>query len=360
MESKVDETSKVFMDRMDELAAAGRPIDIAPWMQMYAFDVIGQVSYGKSFGLLSNEMPVEILDAVKAINDNMTILGEFPLLHGLSSFDWFQKLLGLRTSHLAPLLERLMALPQACITTRSQEKTASDTRDMLGQLLLVREEKGQDAITNQDMLSVMLQNIFAGSDTTAAAFRAILYHLMSNHAIYKKLQTEIDEANNTGSLSEYISFAESQTLPYLGAVVKEALRLNPSVGFFLPRVVPQDGCEIGSFKFKEGDVLGINPWVGHRDTSVFGADATKFNPERWLESKERTSEMDKYSITFGDGSRTCIGKNISIMELHKLTSQFLRAFDIAWADPTLKTQWTIETKWFCYQTDMMISLKKRQ
>ena len=49
------------------------------------------------------------------------------------------------------------------------------------------------------------------------------------------------------------------------------------------------------------------------DKTVFGEDAEEFNPERWLESEERTREMEKYLITFGAGSRTCVGKNISLM-----------------------------------------------
>jgi len=29
-------------------------------------------------------------------------------------------------------------------------------------------------------------------------------------------------------------------------------------------------------------VIGVNPWVVHRGTAVFGEDAESFNPERWL------------------------------------------------------------------------------
>lgn len=45
-------------------------------------------------------------------------------------------------------------------------------------------------------------------------------------------------------------------------------------------------------------VVGINCWVAHHNSSVFGAngfDVNKYRPERWLvDDKERLSAMDKY------------------------------------------------------------------
>jgi len=59
--------------------------------------------------------------------------------------------------------------------------------------------------------------------------------------------------------------------------------------------------------------VGMNAHVVHRDKGVFGEDADLFRPERWLESEARNKEMEKYLLTFGAGSRTCVGKNISLM-----------------------------------------------
>lgn len=50
---------------------------------------------------------------------------------------------------------------------------------------------------------------------------------------------EIDNADSQGLLSQLISYKEATaSLPYLGAVVKEAMRLHPSVGFLMERYVP--------------------------------------------------------------------------------------------------------------------------
>lgn len=38
--------------------------------------------------------------------------------------------------------------------------------------------------------------------------------------------------------------------------------------------------------------IGVNPWVVHRDTHVFGEDVEQFRPERWLEIDD-SSNMGK-------------------------------------------------------------------
>jgi cytochrome P450 len=81
----------------------------------------------------------------------------------------------------------------------------------------------------------------------------------------------------------------------------------------MPRYPPKGGATVIGEYFPDTVQVGCNSWVIHMDKTVFGEDAEEFNPERWLESEERTREMEKYLITFGAGSRTCVGKNISLM-----------------------------------------------
>lgn len=173
------------------------------------------------------------------------------------------------------------------------------------------------------------QNIFAGSDTTSITLTATFFNIVKRPDVLCKLRAELDQAIQKGELSDPPLFSETQKLSYFQAVLKESLRVHPAVGFPLWREVPSGGATISGKYFPAGTNVGVNPWVAHRNHQVWGPDAEVFRPERWLESSEhQLREMNALYMPFGLGSRTCIGKNISLLEVSKLIPQVLRKFDV--------------------------------
>jgi cytochrome P450 len=123
--------------------------------------------------------------------------------------------------------------------------------------------------------------------------------------------------------------------------------------------------------------------VEHRLKDVFGPDADDFIPERWLEQDaSKLSEMNSHwmpvccSLTltgshfasnlilsqFGSGSRTCIGRHISILEISKLVPRLVRDFDFELAggleDP--RKRWDTAHFWFVKPKGFMVWIKPRQ
>ncbi|KAF3031966.1 hypothetical protein E8E11_001884 [Didymella keratinophila] len=166
----------------------------------------------------------------------------------------------------------------------------------------------------------------AGSDTTAAAISAILYHLMRTPSAYAKLTEEIDAARKETRLSENVQYREAKRLPYLVACCKEAMRLHPSVGQWFPG----------------GTRVGVNAAVVQRDRQVFGDDADGYIPERWLGAD--VARMERYMFQFGGGARACIGKNISLCEIYKVVPQLLSVFHLELKEP--EKEWKTHTYWF--------------
>ncbi len=150
----------------------------------------------------------------------------------------------------------------------------------------------------------------AGSDTTAIVLRSCFYYLMKNPKIYRQVIVELDAAASRGELSSPVQYAEASKLPLLCATIKEAMRLHPSVGFSLPRIVPAGGMEIAGTYIPAGWRVGMNAAVVGYNEEIFGHDAAQFRPSRWLEGD--ATRMDKYMLVFGAGTRTCIGKNVSM------------------------------------------------
>ena len=208
-------------------------------------------------------------------------------------------------------------------------------------------------------------NINAGSDTIASTLRAIFYHLLKTPVSLSHLMDELDSAAKTGKISSPCpTWNETQqNLPYLCAVVKEGLRMNPALSLPLERIVPREGLtlqgEDGSQTYlPSGTVVGINPWVFHRSPHVFGSDAESWNPSRWLTEKERdTKSMDHCILAFGAGKRSCLGKNIALLELHKLVPALFLKFKIELAHPD--KEWKVENAWALNQTGLNVSLSLR-
>jgi len=146
---------------------------------------------------------------------------------------------------------------------------------------------------------------------------------------------ELDNAVADGTIeareNRTVSWAESQKLQYLDAVIQESFRLHPAAGLILERIVPPQGMDILGEFIPGGTIVGCNAWVLHRRPEIFGADVDVFRPERWVEaSNEKVKEMKATMFQFGAGARTCIGKNVSLLEVYKLVPSFLRRFEVSY------------------------------
>lgn len=60
---------------------------------------------------------------------------------------------------------------------------------------------------------------------------------------------------------------------------------------------------------------------------------------------------------FGAGSRTCIGKNISLLEVYKLVPSFLRRFEVEFDRPG--REWKLHNAWFVKQLDFYVKFRER-
>jgi cytochrome P450 len=61
------------------------------------------------------------------------------------------------------------------------------------------------------------------------------------------------------------------------------------------------------------------------------------------------------------GSRTCIGKHVSILEMSKLIPELVRRFDFA-LDPSLSapdSNWTTRNYWFVQPVNFSVKVRRR-
>jgi cytochrome P450 len=217
------------------------------------------------------------------------------------------------------------------VTERNQSETVKkkvDSIDLLGRFMQ-EGEKDPELVNDRQIMGLTVSNIFAGSDSTAITFRTIFYYLLRQPETMAKLMAELDQASfdREGGI---IGWKEARELPYLTAVVHEALRIFPAVGVPLERVVPAGGLEVCRYFLPAGTIVGASAWTLHRKESIFGDRTEEFRPERWLEGSEsQKTLMNNALFTFGIGSRSCIGRNISMLEIYKLVPTMLKKFNVS-------------------------------
>lgn len=315
-------------------------MDLAKKIMFLTIDSISSFGTSQPFGMLQADTDV---DSYIANNEEGLVIGNFFMALGLE---------GIRQ---APILGKLIApsptdgsgfgkMLGKCFKIVDQRYAESDEdktkkTDMLASWI-------RQGLSRDDLRSETVEQILAGSDTTASALRGIFMYLMTNARVYKKLQKEFDEATENGEVevsnqTGVITNVSVKKFVYLAAVVREALRVWQPIGSLFPHDVPPEGDEVvidgKTYWLPGGTEIGISLQGMMHSREVFGEDAKVFRPERWLEEKDeaRLARMTRTSdLIFGHGKWQCLGKAIAQLEIGKTLYEVLRRFDLALVDPT--------------------------
>ncbi|GAW15137.1 hypothetical protein ANO14919_045460 [Xylariales sp. No.14919] len=365
-EPYVDQCADVFAQRLAEMSGGGgEAVDMGHWMQCYAFDVIGQITYGRRIGFLDRGADVQGI--MRAIEDQLaygTLVGIYARFHR-AAFAVVNFLAGKKGAG----REYVVRLSKARIAEEQERRRADNAGSRNGEgaepfvsKFLAKHELDPEKFSMHHVLAGCTANMAAGSDTTGISLSAILYYLLLHPECMRELRREIEEFRARGLLSsESFGFKETQQMPYLQAVIKEALRMHPATGLPMERVVPEGGATICGRFFPAGTIVGVNSWVAHRNTQVFGADADTFRPERWLISdEEKLAAMNRQWIPFGIGSRTCIGRHISTLEISKLIPRIVHGFDFELADASATDAWATQNYWFVKPRGFKVRVARRK
>ncbi|KAF4929102.1 Cytochrome P450 monooxygenase andK [Colletotrichum viniferum] len=369
----VDNTTKLFLSQTEKLFA-GNPegCDFTTWLQFYAFDVIGEITYSKRHGFIEKN---EDIDGIVAYLSKLFLyvapIGQIPLLDRLflknpiylklSQWGFIDSTFPVARFARARMAERLPELNgKEPLLPVTNGKKLAEQPDLLSKFLAAREAR-PDFMSDVLVQTMAVSMAFAGSETTAISLAAVFYYLLRTPTALARLKEELDQFGREGGFSDtetgLVTWTESQKLVYLDACIKEAFRMHPAAGLPLERIVPEQGAEIAGTFVKGGTIVGCSAWIIHRRPEIWGADVDTYRPQRWLvdETKDREAEdqrikeMNGHMFQFGMGSRTCIGKNISLLEIYKVVPSLLRRFDIKFKDPN--QEWQLINAWFVKQVN---------
>ncbi|KAI2613415.1 cytochrome P450 [Hypoxylon sp. NC1633] len=349
----IDDTIDLLVSRLDQFCPdtaipgfqqQGLPgrnpiVNLGDWLHYFAFDVLGEVAFGRSFGFLAagfdKENAIRTIDSSQKYNG---IVGQIPEIDCLLRRNPLWKMipaLNPENALVTRIAREEMKKRRPFEVERDGKGASSDGREDLLSSLIKGHLKDKTKFHEGDIFAVAHGAIFAGSDSTASTMQSFFWSALSVPRVIAQLVDEVDMAVREGRIPAQgnIQWTEAQNLPYFQACLKESMRMRPAVGVNIARYVPPEGIDVEGRHLPGGTRLALNGWVLHRDKATFGEDADFYRPERWLEDPENAKVMERYMFQFGGGAHVCIGRNLALLEINKVIPRLLRDFNFELAYP---------------------------
>lgn len=211
------------------------PQDMVAWFNWTTFDVIGDLTFDRSFDCLRNQAYHEwipfVFGSVKAIMIRSE-LARYPLLTRVLTWLARERILAAREKGFKFAKERV----------DHRIASATDRLDFLAQIL--RQGGKQREMSRAEIEATSSLLILGGSDTTATLLAGTVYYLLQNPQVKQKLVIEI---RDTFADEADIDLTSCNKLPYLLATLEEAMRIYPPVALGSPRIVSAEGAVLGGY-----------------------------------------------------------------------------------------------------------------
>ncbi|CAD6343190.1 unnamed protein product [Miscanthus lutarioriparius] len=202
---------------------------------------------------------------------------------------------------------------------RWKDESAAAGDNLLSIMLRVRDnEEFAFPFGNANIKAIIVDLFIAGTETISSTAEWVMSELIRHPESMAKAQAEVRTAFNNIIPQHHESHMDA--LHYTRLVIKETLRLHPSVPLLLPRLCRKT-CDIGGFEVTEGS----------RKPEYWGDDAEEFRPTRFESSVADYQGTEFQYLPFGSGRRMCPGSAFGMATLELVVARLLYYFD--WSLP---------------------------
>ncbi|KAK7531507.1 cytochrome P450 [Phyllosticta citribraziliensis] len=339
MEPHIDACLAELISRLDRAADAGETINLKDWVAFFVIDVLGELAFARSFGMLEQGD----VNAMPPLKDHLMLA----MLSG--QLPWLVPYVNRYLGHVpVPFVQRVLKgrgklrqMAIDCVTARLS-KPDPTRRDLLAKLIEEYErgiaKGGNNEDGTLDIADVQTEAfgfIIAGSHTTATTITFLFWHLLHNPSVFAKLEHEVlsqvpssgEKSDGSDAAAACTPYSATTHLRYLSASITETHRMSPVFTMPLMRVVPAGGARIGSSTLLPGGTdVSVCSFALQHDPSVFGGELERFVPERWATDGEDAGARQKLLMPFGAGHRACIGRNLATAEINKVAVSLIRRY----------------------------------
>lgn len=190
--------------------------------------------------------------------------------------------------------------------------------DLMSLLMDAQTEEGE-TIGDDHLRDELVTLMATGHETTATGLAWTVYWVLSHPRVRRRLKREL------AGLSADSRPEEVAALPYLSAVVQEALRINPIVPIIAREL--QEPVDLGGYRLPAGVTVAPVIYLVHRRPELY-PEPDKFRPERFMEADFSHSEY----LPFGGGTRRCLGMHLAMYELKLLLARIVARTELRLSD----------------------------
>lgn len=320
--AKAGNPSKTDMEK-GPIADDQAVLEIQGWASRTTLDIIGIAGMGKDFGSVAN--PDEELYQTYNTIFKPTKQARFLALLALALPMWFVKRIPIkRNGDVEAAAATIRSVARRLIREKKEKLDKNELTDV--DILSVALESG--IFTEDQLIDQLMTFLAAGHETTASALTWAIYMLCLNPLVQTKLRTEIRAKLPSPDSDTPITSTDIDKMPYLNAVCNEVLRCYSPVPATLREAAVPTSI-LGQY-IPKGTRVMLVPWATNKDRTLWGDDAKKFDPDRWLASESNSPHVanggaaSNYSfLTFLHGPRSCIGQAFSKAEFACLVAAWV-------------------------------------
>ncbi|KAL3419930.1 hypothetical protein PVAG01_08429 [Phlyctema vagabunda] len=325
MEEHLDRNIAILRRKLDERADARDVFDLKDYLSRYIIDVLGELAFSKSFETQTSETAE--LPPVKDHVLLATMLGQVPVL--LAPVKRIIALLPIpRLQKMFESRDRLRKLAVDSVAKRLEKKSSDGRIDLLMKLIDAKDSETGRKLTKPEIDTEAFGLIIAGTHSTAGTLSLLFWHLLHNPGYLERCREELlcEMGMLRPELAAYPVGDLEINLEFLMACIRENLRMDPVFNMPLPRIVlAPAGAEICGELIPYGTEVAMVNHCVHHNAAAWGVDHDTYDPTRWLD--ERAEAKLKWLIPFSVGHRMCIGKNIAMSNILKITTTLVACYD---------------------------------
>ncbi|XP_019094293.1 PREDICTED: cytochrome P450 78A6-like isoform X1 [Camelina sativa] len=187
--------------------------------------------------------------------------------------------------------------------------------------------QGSEKLSESDMVAVLWEMIFRGTDTVAVLIEWVLARIVMHPKVQSTVHEELDRVVGR---SRTVDESDLPSLTYLTAMIKEVLRLHPPGPLLSWARLSITDTTVDGYHVPAGTTAMVNMWAIARDPHVW-ENPLEFKPERFV-AKEGEAEFSVFGsdlrlAPFGSGKRVCPGKNLGLATVSFWVATLLHEFE---------------------------------